>query len=261
MSALELFATSSGVCLSLFFITWFFAVRWDNYSIVDPVWSLAFAVGGVILAWRGSGWAPRRLLLAALFGAWGLRLGVYLALRIASHHPREDGRYVQLRQEYGARVRLRFLAFYGIQAVSVVFLQGPFIQVATNADPIWNVLELVGVIVWMVGLAGESLADAQMSRFRSNPSHAGRVCEVGLWRYSRHPNYFFESVIWWGLFLVASGSGAWFAVYAPLTILFLLLKVTGVPMAEAQSLKSRGESYRRYQSRTSIFIPLPPRHE
>jgi steroid 5-alpha reductase family enzyme len=146
------------------------------------------------------------------------------------------------------------------QAVSVVLLLAPMFVVALNGRPGIQPLEWVGAFVWLIGLSGEAVSDAQMSTFRAKPENKGKVCEDGLWYYSRHPNYFFESVIWlgYGIFALASPYG-WITLYAPALIWFLLLKVTGIPFAEETSIRTRGDLYRDYQRRTSAFIPLPKR--
>ena len=135
----------------------------------------------------------------------------------------------------------------------------PFLEICLNPEPQLSAFEIVGFVVWLGSLIGESVSDHQMNQFKRNPRNKGRVCQEGLWKYSRHPNYFFESCIWWGYFIFALGTpGTAYVIYAPLVILFLLLKVTGVPLAEAQSLKTRGEEYKQYQRRTSMFVPWFP---
>jgi steroid 5-alpha reductase family enzyme len=135
----------------------------------------------------------------------------------------------------------------------------PFVKSFANAEPHIAGVEWAALVFFLLSLAGESLADAQMNSFKNNPANKGRVCAVGLWRYSRHPNYFFEFCIWCGFYFFNMGSGVFWGAYSPLVILFLLLKVTGIPPAEEQSLKSRGELYREYQKKTSAFIPWWPK--
>lgn len=236
--------------------------RWiDNYSIVDVVWSYAF---GLVTLWYAAampGWMPRRLAVAVVVVVWSARLGTHLAVRVRAHHPAEDGRYVTMRREWGAQLVSRMFRFYQMQGVSVVILATPFLVACANARRGFAPVEIIGFLIFLIGVAGETSADAQLARFKRNAENRGRVCDVGLWRYSRHPNYFFEWTIWVGFWLIACGAGPWgiATILAPLIILYLLLRVTGIPLSEAQSLQSRGNAYRRYQRITSVFVPLPRR--
>lgn len=239
---------------------WIYAVRIENFSIIDVAWSAGFFVQAVLFLSLSSGYLVRKLLLFLMISAWSLRLAYFLFRRIRSHHPQEDTRYARLRKEYGAAYKSRFLRFFMMQAFSISLLTLPMVFVFNNPAPELAVVELAGLLAFMFSLAGESVADRQMSRFKADPKNKGKVCDVGLWKYSRHPNYFFESCIWFSFFIFMLGTpGLFWGIYPPLVILFLLLKVTGVPPSEAQSLESRGDLYRDYQRRTSIFVPLPPK--
>lgn len=241
-------------------VTWVLARRWDNYSVVDAVWAFSFFLVTVLYVFLAPGWWGRKALVLVAVSAWSLRLSFFLYRRIKSHHPDEDARYKKLRCDYGQNVPQRFLLFFIYQGFSVVLLSLPFAETLMNPQPGLHWLEGLGFTVSVFSLVGEAVADAQAQRFKSDPSHRGKVCQVGLWRYSRHPNYFFESCIWWGFWLMAMGTdGAAYTVFAPLVILFLLLKVTGVPPSEEQALKKRGDEYRRYQQSTSMFVPWLPR--
>ena len=243
-------------------LCWACARRIDNYSIVDAVWALAFAILAPLDAALADGFPARKMLIAVMFAFWGGRLGLHLAKRIFGHLEIEDGRYVKLRADYGTRVASRFFVFFQYQALSVVLLLGPVFVTVGNREPELNPLEFFGAMIWLIGWVGESIADLQLAHFRRDPSQKGKVCDRGLWNYSRHPNYFFEFIIWCGYGVFAMGSpGGWIALYAPLIMFFLLTRVTGVPLAEEQSLKSRGELYRAYQRRVSRFFPMPPRCE
>ena len=240
--------------------TWYFAKRWNNYSIVDAVWSLSFALMAAFFAVISAGWMPRKILILSVVFLWSLRLGLFLARRIYSHHPHEDERYKSLRADYGDRVPFRFFMFFQYQGISVVILSFLYLEVLRNPTPEFSIFEIVGFAVSLLSLIGESVADNQANQFKSDPANRLRVCDVGLWKYSRHPNYFFESMIWWGFYIIALGTvGTVYTIYAPLIILLVLLKVTGVPPSEAQALKKRGEAYRRYQERTSMFVPWFPK--
>lgn len=243
-------------------ICWSVALKLDNFSIIDGVWGGAFFFQALIFFVFTDGFLPRKILLFTMVGIWSLRLGYYLSQRIASHHPEEDTRYRQLRQEYGEDFKSRFFVFYLYQAISVSVLTLPFIFVFQNQNPTMSSWEIGAGVYWLIALIGESVADHQLLNFKklaaNNPA-MGRTCKSGLWKYSRHPNYFFESNVWWAFFIFALGSGVYWGIYAPLIILVLLLKVTGVPPSEAQALKNRGEEYRAYQRQTSVFIPWFPK--
>ncbi|MES2801898.1 MAG: DUF1295 domain-containing protein [Bdellovibrionota bacterium] len=258
----QIFLITLILTLVIMFLTWAYAVKIENFSIVDAVWSFCFLIHGLVFYYLADGLIQRKLILLAMLGFWSFRLGFYLAKRIASHHPHEDTRYIKLREDYGVHYKKRFLLFFFYQAISVSFLTFPFIFAFKNQATEVSNLEWLGLAAWLIAVIGESVADQQMNSFRSNPKNKGQVCNIGLWNYSRHPNYFFESCIWWGyfIFMLATPGLIW-AIYAPLSILFLLLKVTGVPPSEAQSLKNRGEAYRRYQERTSVFVPWFPKAE
>jgi steroid 5-alpha reductase family enzyme len=239
---------------------WLLGLRFRNFSYVDIGWSGNFAVLAILYASLTNGWPLRRWLIAAMFVFWGLRLAAHLATRILGEP--EEGRYVRLREEWGQKgsVNAKFLAFFLFQGVLNVFLVLPLLLACLNPTPGLHPLEFLGVAVWLLGLAGESLADRQLAAFKRNPDNRGKVCNTGLWRYSRHPNYFFEWTIWIGyaLFALASPLG-WIAIAMPLLMLHFLVNVTGVKPTEEQALRSRGDAYRAYQATTSAFIPLPPK--
>lgn len=253
-------ALATALLLGLFTATYFISRRLDNYGFVDVVWAYSFTGVALFYAVTGPGWGPRRLLIAALAAAWSLRLGTHLYRRVMAHHPEEDSRYQQLRSDWAANFGPKMFGFFQLQAVSVVVLSIPFLFPAQNAFPGFGFWEILGVLICASALIGEAMADAQLAAFRRDPARRGQVCNVGLWRYSRHPNYFFEWCIWVGFFVFACGSAwGWLAVIAPAAILHLLLNVTGVPMAEASSLRSKGDAFRAYQATTNAFFPGPPR--
>jgi steroid 5-alpha reductase family enzyme len=260
VSALPLaLAALAGLCV-VFLAVYGVARRVDNYGVVDIAWSYAFAAVGATYALAGAGWPGRRALLAAMATVWSVRLGTHLLVRVASKHPEEDGRYRQLRKDWGSAFRIKMAGFFQLQALSVVLLAIPFLAACANPRPSLELLEWTGAAVWLVAISGEALSDAQLAAFKLAPENTGRVCDVGLWRFSRHPNYFFEWLIWVGFFLFGCGSPwGWIGVLSPACILYLLLRVTGIPATEEQSLRSKGEAYRRYQERTSAFVPLPTR--
>jgi steroid 5-alpha reductase family enzyme len=260
MNANFVLPLSALLLLGLFIWTWALSVRGNNYSFVDVTWSLSFAPVAVLYAGLGDGWVPRRLTVALLVVLWSLRLGMYLWGRVAAHHPQEDPRYAVLREGWRGNLPVAFLGFFLAQALLVWLLTLPVYLICRNPDPYLSPWEISGFALWLIALAGEGLADAQLKRFKSIHPDRTAVCRVGLWRYSRHPNYFFQSLLWWALFLMAlPASWGWTGIFAPLAMLFFLLRVTGIPLTEQLAVASKGEAYRLYQATTSAFIPLPPR--
>lgn len=260
MSVWPLLFLALGALCAFFALSYFVARRIDNYGIVDVLWSYAFAPVAAFYAAAGPGWLPRRALVATLVTVWSLRLGTHLLRRVASHHPVEDGRYVQLRRDWAGVFAPKMFGFFQLQAASVALLALPFLFPVLNDRPSFHPLEILGAALWLLAITGEALADAQLAAFKRDPANRGRVCDVGLWRYSRHPNYFFEWLIWVGLAVIALASAwGWLGLIAPASILYLLLRVTGIPLNEEQSLRSKGDAYRRYQQTTSAFVPWFPR--
>lgn len=241
--------------LLIFTAAWAFCVKIRNFSPVDAFW--AFCIGLTALFFLlVENPSPKQLTAAILITAWSLRLGGHLSKRIARHHPEEDSRYRKLRETWQGKVNPMFLLFFLGQAVSVFLLAFPFHLIAADPDPTFGSFSIAGAIIAITGLIGETIADRQMSAFKAEDPDPKSVCKKGLWKYSRHPNYFFESVIWTGFFIFALGSPwGWTTIYAPAIITFLLLKVTGIPPTEASALKRKGEAYRQYQRTTSPFIP------
>lgn len=241
---------------AIFFFAWLWARRIGNYSIVDAVWALSFSVPVIIYSIISNGWQMRSLVVAVLIISWSLRLGIYLTKRISKHHPDEDRRYLILREKWPSP--LQFLIFFLAQALLVFLLTLPAWLISRNPTPTFSGLELAGIGLWITGLIGEAISDLQLQRHKRQ--FPGTICDTGMWKFSRHPNYFFQSLLWWGLFLIAIPApfGFW-AILAPVAILVALLKITGIPLTERLSLEKRGEAYRKYQSVTSPFFPLPPR--
>ena len=260
MSPLPLIALAlAGLC-TLFALLWLLCRRLDNYGFVDVAWAYAFAPLAVFYAWFGPGWYLRRFMIAGIAVLWSVRLGSHLLKRVAAHHPVEDGRYVQLRRDWAGNFGPKMAGFFQLQAASVVLLGVVFLPSVFNAAPRFHLLEIIGVCVWFVALYGEAIADAQLAAFKRNPANRGRVCDAGLWRLSRHPNYFFEWLVWVAFFVFALASPwGWLSLLGPASILYLLLRVTGIPLTEEQAVRSKGDAYRRYQQTTSAFIPWFPK--
>jgi steroid 5-alpha reductase family enzyme len=242
----------------IFAVVWYVCVRIRNYGFLDVTWTLSVGLLALIDGVTATGNPMRRALFTAVAVAWSLRLGVFVLLRVVREHPREDKRYVTLRQRWPSP--LAFLVFFELQALIAVIFSVPFLLADVDPNPHIGPLEWIGLAVAAVGIVGESVADAQASAFKRQASGARRVLDVGLWRYSRHPNYFFEAVVWIGVALAALGlPHGWLAIAAPLLILYFLLRVTGIPLTEKHSLETHGQAYRDYQQRTSAFIPWQPK--
>jgi len=260
MSTIILLCLALAVVCSGFALLFLVARRLTNFGIVDVAWSLGFAPLAAFYGHFGGGAFSRRLLITTMAVVWSLRLGGYLARRVLGHLKTEDGRYRQLRLDWAADLNAKMFQFFQFQALLLVALSVPFLLAARNPAPSLHSLEIAAAILWLFALFGETLADAQLAAFKRDHANRGRVCDSGLWRWSRHPNYFFEWLIWvaFAVFALASPWG-WIALYCPALLLFFLLKVTGVSYTEDQLLRSKGEPYRRYQERTSAFVPWPPK--
>jgi steroid 5-alpha reductase family enzyme len=243
----------------LFFVLVCIAHRKEFYSIVDAVWALAFIPVAMVYAYPKLPTDPWVFRLSVIpVSVWALRLGGFLLKRLLSHYPVEDSRYRVLREEYTVRgsVFRGFFWFYQYQAWSVILLSLPIYSISQRSDGSLGVLDGVALGLFLVSLVGEAVADLQADRFKSNPHNRGKVCDVGLWKYSRHPNYFFEICVWVAIGLLAcSGPFGIFGMSSAVLIAYLILKVTGIPMAEERAIASRGEAYREYQRKTSMLIP------
>lgn len=232
-----------------------------NMGIVDLGWTAGIGIGAIFFASVADGAGDRRWLTALLAALWALRLGGYVAIdRVFSGE--EDGRYKMLREKFGHRQDLWFFAFFQIQAVWVAMFGAALLPAMYFDTPLWQWYDILAVAVWAVAVGGEALADRQLARWRRDPDNQGKTCRAGLWRYSRHPNYFFEWIHWFTYVLLAAGWLWGFAALAgPAVMLAFLFKITGIPYTEKRAIQSRGDDYRRYQRTTSVFIPLPPKTE
>lgn len=228
-----------------------------NAGVVDVVWSFATAVCGVVFA-VALGDGARQWIIAGIAGVWGLRLGAHLWHRMSTDSE-EDIRYRKLRTEWGGRFQLYLFGFFQLQALWAVLFALPMAWAAMHHGRL-SVLDGLAVGIWLVGIAGEAVADRQLSRFRNRPGTRGQVCRDGLWRYSRHPNYFFEWLHWWAYPLLGLGGPAqWLTFLGPAVMLWFLTRVTGIPLLEQRMLESRGDAYRDYQRTTNAFFPGPPK--
>jgi steroid 5-alpha reductase family enzyme len=253
-----LLGISWAVMAIIMHIFWLIQRRTQHASIVDPGWAVGVGVLAVVFALQADGLWERRMIIAALGGLWGIRLSAYLFTRVFGQP--EDGRYLAMKEEWGDKAQSRFWFFFQIQALWAVMFAAPILVAAGNAAPELSSSDFVGIGIGIIAVIGEFIADRQLAVFRANPMNKGEVCQVGLWAWSRHPNYFFEWVYWWSyVALGINAPSAWLTLGAPLVMLIFLLRVTGIPYTELQAIKSRGDKYRAYQKNVSAFIPLPPK--
>jgi steroid 5-alpha reductase family enzyme len=265
MLGLALYVTAG--LMAVMSMAWVIQARTQQAGWVDVCWSFGTGLGGAIAAWAplpglAAAWpSPRALLVGGLALIWGLRLGAYLARRTAGAH-REDVRYARFRQEWGADFGRRLFWFLMIQAAVAALLAICVMLAARNPAPGLRPLDVAGVAILALALAGEGLADRQMQAFRGRPENRGRVCDTGLWGLSRHPNYFFECMVWCAYPFFAIGTGwpwGYAALLGPAAMIWLLTRVSGIPPLEREMVAERGDAYRAYQARVSAFIPWPPR--
>ena len=252
-------AASAGAILVLMVVTWLVSVLVHDASIVDIIWGAGFVVVAATAAVVGDGFPDRRYLLLALVGIWGLRLSGYLAWRNLGHG--EDYRYVAMRKKFGDRFWwISFFQVFLLQGVLMWVVSLPVQLSASAEEPAsFGPLALVGIALWTVGFLFETVGDAQLARFKADPANRGQVMDQGLWRYTRHPNYFGDFCVWWGIFLVAAETGPGrFGVIGPIVMSTLLMRVSGVAMLE-RTIGKRRPGYAEYVARTSAFFPRPPR--
>ena len=235
---------------------WRWQQRHGNAGIVDVLWASGLGGAAVLLAWLGQGAFAPRLLLGLLGGLWGARLARHLWSRVRGEP--EDGRYRALREHWHGDQR-RWFAFFQLQALSIPLFALPFVAVAAN-QRVGVIALAAGIAVWLLAVTGESCADAQLARFRADPAHQGKTCRAGLWRYSRHPNYFCEWLHWFAYVLLGIGSRWWWLAWSGPVLMYVFLRyLSGIPFTEAQALRTRGDDYRDYQRSTPALFPWFPK--
>jgi len=252
-----LYLNGLAVTLVMLLVTWIISLIRRDVSIVDSSWSLMFlamALAYTVPAWLTGEPQPRTLLLLLLVGAWALRLSLYISWR--NWGEGEDRRYraMRRRHEPGFAYKSLYLVF-GLQGLLAWFISLPLLAAAAGNAPL-GVLDVIAVLLWFTGFGFETVADAQLAAFKARPQNRNKVLDTGLWRYSRHPNYFGECMLWWGFYLLAVAAGGWWSFPAPLLMTFLLLRVSGVTLLE-QDIGDRRPDYRDYVQRTNAFIPGP----
>jgi len=244
---------------AMMIVGWLVSLRQRNVTIVDALWGMGFVIITWITAVAGDGYVVRAWLLALLVSLWGLRLGIYMVWR--SHGKGEDPRYGSWRRQYGDR-------FWIVSLFNVFLVQALFLWVISLATQFGQMartpasltgLDLIGAVIWLIGFVFETVGDWQLARFKADPSNSGKVMDRGLWAYTRHPNYFGEALIWWGIWLIVlSTPNSWWTIVSPLLITITLLKITGIALTEKTILEKKAE-YRDYMDRTNAFLPWFPK--
>jgi steroid 5-alpha reductase family enzyme len=238
---------------------WLLSLRLRDVSIVDPVWGPAFVIVAIAGLGAGNGAEPRRWLLLGLTAAWGVRLGSHL-LRRKLGEAGEDRRYAVMRARRGPRAFALWSlgAIFLLQGVLVLAVSLP-LEVGATRPARLTIAIIPGLAVYALGLAFEAIGDEQLRRFRADPASAGTVMDRGLWRYTRHPNYFGDACVWWGLWLIVlPAGGTWWTAIGPIVMTTLLVRVSGKALLE-KDLAGRRPGYAAYIARTSGFIPMPPK--
>lgn len=250
---------SSFLVIGLMIILWVIYIFQKNSGVVDIGWALGFLLAAWSYFLFGTGDVLKMVVITLMATLWAGRLAWHLFSRFDLDV--EDPRYQELRKSWGGdQSNVLFLMMFVFQGFLVLIISLPFLLVDLGSHEEWSWWEFSGILIWLIGVAGEAWADWELNMFLSDPDTKGKVCKKGLWRFSRHPNYFFEAIIWIGFCLFAlPSSGGWIAVVSPVLMIFLLLRVSGIPPTEAHSLQTKGEAYREYQRTTNAFIPWFPK--
>jgi len=258
MPLMQVFFITGGVIFSLMFLLWLLSLALKNASIMDVFWGIGF----VIVTWiafvlAAQGYLPRKQLIAALVTIWGPRLALHIGLR--NWRKPEDFRYAKWREDNSARWWwLSLFQVFLLQGFSMWILSAPLIAAQTSGFPaILTPLDYVGGVLWLIGMVFESIGDLQLTRFKADFANKGKLLTTGLWKYTRHPNYFGEAVLWWGYYLIALASGYWWTIFSPILITWLLLRVSGVAMLERTMALKPG--YEDYTRKVSAFFPWFPK--
>ena len=247
-----------GIMLCMGLLTWLYSLVRNNVNIVDSLWSLMFLAGAFTYALVMDNFSVANVLLLVLLTLWALRLSVFLIIRNWGED--EDRRYQEIRANNEPNFNIKSIyIIFGLQAVLAWIISIPLLM-ALSANIDIGVIEVIATGIWMIGFLFEAIADLQLYRFKSNPENKGKVLDTGLWAYSRHPNYFGEFLIWWGYFLFALSSGAWWTVFSPVLMTLLLMKVSGVSLME-KGITERRANYRQYIETTNAFFPGKPKHQ
>ena len=238
---------------------WVVQLRVRNIAIADVGWCMGLIAVVLWYAMQAIGETERKLMVTTLAVLYAGRLGVYILLNRVIGKT-EDARYRRVREQWGSSESVRMFGYFQLQALAVTTFSLPVLVLIHNPEPPVVVIELVGLLIWIVAVSGEATADRQLAQFRSTSYSHNRVCRNGLGRYSRHPNYFFEWLHWWAYVVMGVNAPGWLLTWiGPIGMGWALLRVTGIPWTERQALESKGDDYRAYQRTTSSFIPWFPK--
>jgi steroid 5-alpha reductase family enzyme len=257
MTFISVFLDIGLVVLALMTLMWLISLYLKNSSIVDIFWGTGF----VIIAWTTffltpDGSIPRKILLSSLVTLWGLRLSIHIFIR--NHAKPEDFRYQVWRKAAGTAWWWRsFFKVFLLQGVLMWIISTPLLAAQLSNQPLFW-LDYLAIPVWLIGFFFETAGDGQLARFKADPANKGKILDTGVWRYTRHPNYFGDSTQWWAYFLIAAAAGGWWTVFSPIIMTILLMRVSGVTLLE-KSLREAKPGYKEYIDSTSEFIPWFPR--
>lgn len=244
-----------GATAIAFAILWIVCHKINNAGYIDVAWATAIGVGAIVAAVMSQDGSGRSYFVALMGAAWAFRLAWHLFSRL--YGKEEDGRYAYMRKYFGDKAPLVFFIFFQLQAGFVVLFLAPMISAMNIGGPMgWR--EGLAAVIWLIAMRGEATADRQLAQFKADPENQGGVCKQGLWRYSRHPNYFFEWVHWFAYLTIGATlatSIGYAALLGPVVMLIFLVFVTGIPYTEMRAVQSKGEAYKQYQRETSAFIP------
>ncbi len=261
MEFITLYSSLGLIILGLMTLLWLISLALKNSSIVDVFWGTGF----VIFTWAAflltpEGFVTRKLLLSALVTVWGLRLSLHILTR--NWGKPEDFRYQKWREEAGPAWWWRsFFKVFLLQGIILWVVAAPLLAAQLSASPaVLTWLDFLAIAVWLVGFFFEAAGDWQLARFKANPANRGKVLRTGVWRYTRHPNYFGDAAQWWAYYLIALTAGAWWAIFSPMLMTFLLMRVSGVALLE-KTLKTEKPEYQDYIQTTSAFFPWFPRNK
>jgi steroid 5-alpha reductase family enzyme len=242
----------------VYMVLWFFAsIALRRNDVADVAWGGGFIIAALAAMVSVGGITYRALLVAALVFLWGIRLALHIGFR--NKGKGEDARYRKWREEWGKFVVIRsFFQIFILQGVLLFVISLPVIRSITSHDTPFTLIDFLGTAVWLTGFLFEAVSDWQLLLFKKDPANKGKIITTGLWRYSRHPNYFGEVTLWWGIYLIAIAvPGGWMTIIGPMTITILILGVSGIPMLEK---KYEGNAeFDEYKRRTSAFFPMPPK--
>ena len=258
MSFLEIYGIGLAVILVLMTVLWLISLILKNSSIVDIFWGTGFVIANwVYFALTPDGFLPRKILISLLVTLWGMRLSIYIFLR--NWRKPEDFRYQKWRNESEAKWWWQsFFRVFLLQGVLLGIISVPLLaaQIRSSPDHL-TVVDILGILVWLVGFFFKSMGDYQLAQFKAKPENKGKVMDQGVWRFTRHPNYFGDSAQWWGYFLIAAAGGGWWTIFSPIIMTLFLLRVSGVKLLE-KTMETR-PGYKEYIRKTSSFVPWFPK--